>query len=594
MGRKSPPLNALRLAPSFLNLVKTNAVLINNRLSYKLTAETPRSLQPLQNHPSNKVLIYDTTLRDGIQRHGIACTLQDKIKIAHKLAQLQIPFIEAGWPGANDIDTQLFKHFQKNPLPSTQIVAFGSTRRPHKAAAEDTTLRSLLNAETQWVTIFGKSWDLHVTDALRIDPSENLAMIQTSVEYLRANGRNVIYDAEHWFDGYQANPDYALQTLNAAILGGADWLILCDTNGGTLPSQIATITATVQTWIETHYCDQPTPPKLGIHTHNDSGTATASALSAIDAGARMVHGTINGYGERCGNADLCSVIPNLQLKLNHPCLPPENLKTLTETSRYISEIVNLAADDHAPYIGRSAFAHKGGIHISAVERNPKTYEHIKPGEIGNHRHIVVSSSSGASTVLSKAKHYNIDLQKEDPATRRIINRVKELESNGYQFEAAEASFELLMRTELGLHQPMFQLRGFEVNYNVIQSDVQCNIGARAMIKALIKGQEVLEVAEGMGPVSALDKALHKALTRFFPEVETFHLTDYKVRILNSEAGTAAKVRVLVESSNGEQRWSTIGVSVNILEASYQAVAAGIEYGLHYAVKTQAEKTAARM
>ncbi|MEM9980274.1 MAG: citramalate synthase, partial [Cyanobacteria bacterium P01_D01_bin.2] len=297
----------------------------------------------MQNHPSKKVLIYDTTLRDGIQRHGIACTLQDKLKIAQKLAQIGIPYIEAGWPGANTIDTQLFQHLKKHPIPNTQIVPFGSTRRPHSQANQDPTLKALLNAETQWVTLFGKSWDLHVTDALKTSHDENLAMIQTSIEHLRVNGRNVIYDAEHWFDGYKANPTYALSTLTAAILGGADWLVLCDTNGGTLPTEIATITHQIQTWLQTHHSDLPSPPQLGIHTHNDSGTATASTLAAITAGARMVHGTINGYGERCGNADLCSVIPNLQLKMNHSCLPAENLKNLTETSRYISEIVNLAA-----------------------------------------------------------------------------------------------------------------------------------------------------------------------------------------------------------------------------------------------------------
>jgi len=553
-------------------------------------AEILMGPQPLQTHLAQKVLIYDTTLRDGIQRHGISCTLEDKIKILNRLAQLGIPFIEGGWPGANTIDTQLFEYLQKEPLRDTQVVAFGSTRRPHQTASESPTLQALLAANTQWLTIFGKSWDLHVTDALKVGLDENLAMIQDSVEFLRANGRHVIYDAEHWFDGYKANPAYALKTLEAAVLGGADWLVLCDTNGGTLPKEIEAIVTDVQVWLQTHYSDLAELPQIGIHTHNDSGTAVASALSAIDAGARMVHGTINGYGERCGNADLCSVIPDLQLKMGYACLPPQQLKTLTETSRFVSEIVNLAADDHAPYVGRSAFAHKGGIHISAVERNPKTYEHVEPSAVGNNRHIVVSSSSGASTVLSKARSYNIDLKKEDPVTRKIINRVKELEGKGYQFEAAEASFELLMRTELGLHQPMFQLRGFEVSYNVIQSDVQCNVGARAMIKAVVKGQEVLEVAEGMGPVAALDNALHKALVRFFPAVETFYLTDYKVRILNSEAGTAAKVRVLVESSDGEQRWSTIGVSVNILEASYQAVAAGIEYGLYRATTAKPRST----
>lgn len=531
---------------------------------------------------SRQVLIYDTTLRDGVQRHGISCTLEDKIKILQRLAQLGIPFVEGGWPGANTVDTQLFDYLKEHPLVDTQVVAFGSTRRPHQAASKSSTLKDLLEAQTQWLTIFGKSWDLHVTDALKVSLGENLAMILDSVEFLRSRGRHVIYDAEHWFDGYKANPDYALKTLNAAVLGGADWLVLCDTNGGTLPKEIESTVAVVKAWLQDNYSDLAELPQIGIHTHNDSGTAVASALAAVDAGARMVHGTINGYGERCGNADLCSVIPDLQLKMDYDCLPAQQLKSLTETSRFISEIVNLAADDHAPYVGRSAFAHKGGIHISAVERNPKTYEHVEPDTVGNSRHIVVSSSSGASTVLSKARRYGVDLKKNDPATRRIINRVKELEGKGYQFEAAEASFELLMLTELGLHQPMFQLRGFEVNYNVIQSDVLCNIGARAMIKASVQGQEVLEVAECMGPVSALDKALHKALVDFFPAVKRFHLTDYKVRILNSEAGTAAKVRVLAESSDGKARWSTIGVSVNILEASYQAVAAGIEYGLYRA------------
>lgn len=547
--------------------------------------------QPAQKGQSpTDVLIYDTTLRDGVQRHGIACTLEDKIKIIEKLTQLGVPFIEGGWPGANTVDTQLFEYLEQNPPIHTQVVAFGSTRRPHQTAAENPTLQALLAASTQWLTIFGKSWDLHVTDALKVSLDENLGMIQDSVEFLRANGRHVIYDAEHWFDGYKANPNYALKTLNAAILGGADWLVLCDTNGGCLPKEIEAIVNTVRIWIESNHSDLAELPKIGIHTHNDSGTAIASSLCAVDAGARMVHGTINGYGERCGNADLCSVIPDLQLKMNYNCLPSDRLKLLTATSRFVSEIVNLAADDHAPYVGRSAFAHKGGIHISAVERNPKTYEHIQPQSVGNDRHIVVSSSSGASTVLAKAKRYGIELKKDDPAMRQIINIVKDLESKGYQFEAAEASFELLMRTALNLHQPMFQLRGFEVNYNVIQSDVLCNIGARAMVKAAVKGQEVLEVAEGIGPVSALDKALRKALIDFYPIIESFYLTDYKVRILNSEAGTAAKVRVLVESSNGEQRWSTLGVSVNILEASYQAVAAGIEYGLYHAAKAHAEKT----
>jgi len=528
---------------------------------------------------ARKVLIYDTTLRDGIQRHGIACSLEDKIKIARKLDQIGVPFIEGGWPGANAVDTQLFEYFQQEPLAHSQLVAFGSTRRPHQRASENNMLKALLEANTQWLTIFGKSWDLHVTDALKVSLDENLAMIQDSVAFLRLHDRRVIYDAEHWFDGYKANPEYALKTLGAAVQSGAEWLVLCDTNGGTLPREVAAIAQQVQTWLGRYHEISPLP-RLGIHTHNDSGTAVAATLAAVEAGADMVHGTMNGYGERCGNADLCSVIPNLQLKMGHDCLSPHQLTNLTQTSRFVSEIVNLAPDDHAPYVGRSAFAHKGGIHISAVGRNPKTYEHICPEAIGNRRHIVVSSSSGASTVLAKAKSYNLELKKDDPVMRQIINEVKELESKGYQFEAAEASFELLMLKALGKHQPLFQLRGFEVSYDVLQSDVQCNIGARATVKVSVQGKDILEVAECMGPVSALDKALRKALVKFYPVIDRFYLTDYKVRILNSEAGTAANIRLLVESSNGDQRWSTIGVSVNILEASYQAVAAGIVYGLY--------------
>lgn len=543
------------------------------------------SMLPIK--PSRRVLIYDTTLRDGIQRHGISCSLEDKIKIARKLDQLGMPFIEAGWPGANAVDTQLFEHFQQQPLENAQLVAFGSTRRPHQQACADPMLKALLAANTLWLTIFGKSWDLHVTDALKVSLGENLAMIQDSVEFLRSQGRRVIYDAEHWFDGYKANREYALKTLESALKGGAEWLVLCDTNGGTLPKEVGEIVTDVQVWLQRYITDQQAEqanarllPQLGIHTHNDSGTAVAASLAAVDAGVQMVHGTINGYGERCGNADLCSVIPDLQLKMGRDCIAPAQLAALTPMSRFISETVNLAPDDHAPYVGRSAFAHKGGIHISAVERNAKTYEHICPEAVGNDRRIVISSSSGGSTILSKAKSYNIALEKDDPAVRRIAESVKQLESRGYQFEAAEASFEMLMLKELGRHQPMFQLKGFEVSYDVLQSDVQCNIGARATIKVCVGGVDVLEVAECMGPVSALDKALRKAIAKFYPIINSFYLTDYKVRILNSEAGTAANIRVLVESSNGDRRWSTIGVSVNILEASYQAVAAGIEYGLY--------------
>jgi 2-isopropylmalate synthase len=435
-------------------------------------------------------------------------------------------------------------------------------------------LQAILAAQTQWVTLFGKSWDLHVTEGLKTTLEENLAMIQDSIEYLRSQGRRLIYDGEHWFDGYKQNQAHAIDTLKTAMAAGAEWLVICDTNGGTLPHEIAAITQEVREQLGLDPEDE-NAPQLGIHAHNDAGTAVSNSLSAVMEGARMVQGTINGYGERCGNANLCTVIPNLQLKMGYDCLEAGKLSRLTDTSRKVSEIVNLAPDDHAPFVGRSAFAHKGGIHVSAVAKNPLTYEHISPEAIGNQRRIVISDQSGLSNVLSKASSFGIDLQKDDPACRQILQKLKELESEGYQFEAAEASFELLMREALGQRQAMFELKGFQVHCDMLQSESE----AIATIKVRVKGEDLLEVAEGNGPVSALDKALRKALVKFYPEIAEFHLTDYKVRILDSGSGTEAKTRVLIESSNGHQRWTTVGVSSNILEASYQAVVEGIEYGL---------------
>ena len=525
---------------------------------------------------SSNLCLYDTTLRDGAQREGIALSLPDKLKIAHQLDQLGIPFIEGGWPGANPKDAQFFLHLQEHPLQQAQVVAFCSTRRPQRRAATDPLLQALLSAGTRWVAIFGKSWDLHVTTGLQTSLEENLAMIHDTLTYLRSQGRQVIYDAEHWFDGFKANPDYALDTLRTAQAAGANWLVLCDTNGGTLPHEIQAITQTVLQSLDP---EQNHPPKLGIHAHNDGGTAVANSLAAVMAGARMVQGTINGYGERCGNANLCTLIANLQLKLGFACLSSEQLSQLTNTSRLVSEIVNLAPDDHAPFVGRSAFAHKGGIHVSAVQRNPLTYEHIAPAAIGNERRIVVSEQAGLSNVLSKAHLYGIDLTKEDPACRQILSQLKALEQEGYQFEAAEASFELLLREALGDRPPLFDVQGFQVHCDLLRRQGIVTSHALATIKITVNGQDILEVAEGNGPVSALDNALRKALVNFYPQIADFHLTDYKVRILDSAAGTSAKTRVLVESSNGERRWTTVGVSGNILEASYQAVVEGIEYGL---------------
>jgi 2-isopropylmalate synthase len=499
----------------------------------------------------------------------MALSFKDKIRIAHELDELGIPFIEGGWPGANPKDVHFFWHLKEHPLKQAQIVAFCSTRRPNIAAKDDKLLHAILSAETHWVTLFGKSWDLHVTAGLNTNLAENLAMIDDSISFLKQQGRRVIYDAEHWFDGYKNNPEYALKTLKTAADAGAEWLVLCDTNGGTLPYEITEIIQGIRDALP----DLKTP--LGIHTHNDAGMAEANAVMAIQSGVTMVQGTMNGYGERCGNANLCTLMPTLQLKLKRDCIQAEELTRLASTSRLVSEIVNLAPDDHAPYVGRSAFAHKGGIHVSAVQKNPLTYEHIQPELIGNQRRIVISDQSGLSNIILKAKSFGIDLDKDDPQCRELLKRLKGLEHEGYQFEAAEASFQLLMRSALGHRQEFFTLRGFHVN---------CDVGdqassAIATIKLEVNGKKLLEAAEGNGPVSALDHALRKALTKFYPAIANFTLTDYKVRILDGALGTGAKTRVLVESSDGKERWTTVGVSENILDASYHAVVEGIEYGL---------------
>jgi len=527
------------------------------------------------------IWIYDTTLRDGAQREGLSLSIEDKLRIAHKLDELGIPFIEGGWPGANPKDVQFFWQLTEEPLQQAEVVAFCSTRRPGKRADSDSMLQAILAAGTRWVTLFGKSWDLHVVDSLQTSLDENLSMIADTVSFLKEQGRRVIYDAEHWFDGYKANPDYARQTLASALHAGAEWLVLCDTNGGTLPHEVGRIVREVRQWLVEQVAagTLKRQPRIGIHTHNDADTAVANALTAVLEGAEMVQGTINGYGERCGNANLCSVIPNLQLKLAKPCLPPERLQQLTEASRFVSELANLAPDDHAPFVGLSAFAHKGGIHVSAVEKNPKTYEHIVPDAIGNRRRIVVSDQSGLSNILAKARSFGIELNRQDPTSRQLLTRLKELENEGYQFEAAEASFELLMREALGQRPSFFALRGFQVHCDNLPTEDYWKTRSLASVKVMVDDKEILEAAEGNGPVSALDKALRKALMNFYPAIAQFHLSDYKVRILDGRAGTDAKTRVLIESSDGQQRWTTVGVSGNIIEASYQAVVEGLEYGL---------------
>jgi 2-isopropylmalate synthase len=539
---------------------------------------------PLASNP-NRIWIYDTTLRDGTQREGLSVSLEDKLRIARQLDRLGVPFIEGGWPGANPKDVQFFWQLQEEPLKQAEVVAFCSTRRPHVSAAEDPLLQAILAAGTRWVTIFGKSWDLHVTEGLKCGLEENLEMIRDTITYLRSQGRRVIYDAEHWFDGYKHNRDYALKTLAAAIASGAEWLVLCDTNGGTLPHEVSEIVRHVVAEVQGCMGAEENVPQIGIHTHNDSDTAVANAIAAVMEGAKMVQGTINGYGERCGNANLCSLIPNLQLKLGYQCLADVQLPQLTEASRFVSEVVNLAPDEHAPFVGRSAFAHKGGIHVSAVERNPLTYEHIQPEQIGNRRRIVISDQAGISNVVAKARTFGIELDKHNPKARQILQRLKELESEGYQFEAAEASFDLLMREALGKRQQFFEIKGFQVHCDLVEG--RTNTNALATVKLTVNGQDILEAAEGNGPVAALDRALRKALVNFYPQIAQFELSDYKVRILDGHSGTAAKTRVLVESKNGHQRWTTVGVSPNILEASYQAVVEGLEYGLMLHVSVEA-------
>jgi 2-isopropylmalate synthase len=521
---------------------------------------------------STRLWIYDTTLRDGTQREGLSVSIEDKLRIARQLDKLGIPFIEGGWPGANPKDVQFFWQLKEQPLTQAEVVAFCSTRRPNVTAAEDPMLQAILAAGTRWVTIFGKSWDLHVTEGLKTSLAENLAMIQDTIEYLRSSGHRVIYDAEHWFDGYKHNSDYALKTLAAAIASGAEWLVLCDTNGGTLPHEISQIVQDVIKVV-------PPETQLGIHTHNDSDTAVANAMAAVIEGARMVQGTINGYGERCGNANLCSLIPNLQLKLGYTCLADNQLTQLTQASRFISEVVNLAPDEHAAFVGRSAFAHKGGIHVSAVERNPLTYEHIQPEQIGTIAELLYPNKLDLAMFWRKPALSALNSTSTTQPPAKFCKGSRNWKVKVINLRRLKQVLILLMREALGKRQQLFEIKGFQVHCDLVQGLENHNGNALATVKVAVNGQDILEAAEGNGPVAALDAALRKALVNFYPQIADFELTDYKVRILDGHTGTAAKTRVLVESRNGHQRWTTVGVSTNILEASYQAVVEGLEYGL---------------
>ncbi|MCX7963751.1 MAG: citramalate synthase [Candidatus Sumerlaea chitinivorans] len=514
------------------------------------------------------VLIYDTTLRDGEQGEFISYSLEDKIHIAQRLDDFGVDYIEGGWPGSNPKAINFFRKMKNIPLRHAKLAAFGSTRRKNMKASEDSQILTLLEAETPVVTIFGKTWDLHVHEALRVSLEENLEMIRDSVSFLKSHGREVIYDAEHFFDGFKSNEAYALQTLKAAEEAGADCIVLCDTNGGTMPTEIPAIMAKVRETVKL---------PIGVHTHNDAGMAVANSVVAVYHGATHVQGTINGYGERCGNADLIQVIPNLELKLKKRCLPPGKLRELTAVSHFVAEIANIPPDPRQPYVGQTVFAHKGGVHVSAVRRNPATYEHIPPETVGNVRRVLVSELSGQSNIQSKLEELGIDLAATSEDVKQIVQQIKELEADGYQFEAAEASFELLVKKAKGQYTPFFELKDFKVITYGKSPYAPCP--AEAIIRLNVKGKEHHVVADGDGPVNALDRALRKALSRAYPELEKVHLTDFKVRVINARAGTAAKVRVLIESSDGEQAWTTVGVSENIIEASWQALVDSIEYRL---------------
>jgi len=524
-----------------------------------------------------KVILYDTTLRDGTQGEDFSLTLEDKIRVALKLDELGIHYIEGGWPEANPKDTQFFEEIRNYNLKNSIVTAFGSTHHKDVSAENDKNLNALIKAKTRAVTIFGKSWTLHVKDALNTTLERNIALIRDSVAYLKQNVPEVIYDAEHFFDGFKDNPEYALATLRAAKDAGADVLVLCDTNGGSLPHEIGEIVETVRQ----HFPDAV----LGIHAHNDSDTAVANSLEAVRRGVRHVQGTMNGVGERCGNANLVSIIPNLCLKMNFECIPLENLKKLRHVSRYILELANLPSNKHQPFVGRSAFAHKGGVHISAVERNPRTYEHIEPELVGNRRRILVSDASGRATIKWKADEFGIKISRDDPVAMEVLETIKQLEMEGYQFEAAEASLELLINRAMGKSKKYFELIGFRVLDQKLHDDG--SPVAEATIQVRVGGKVEHTAAIGNGPVNALDNALRKALEKFYPQLKTMSLLDYKVRVLPGRAGTASKVRVLIESTDGVDQWGTVGVSHDILEASWQALVDSITYKMYKDEKVEA-------
>lgn len=514
-----------------------------------------------------RVEFYDTTLRDGAQSEDIAFSLTDKLRITERLDEFGVHFIEGGWPGSNPKDLSYFRDVKRLRLKNAKIVAFSSTMKPHGKPEDDENMRAVFDAETEFVTIVGKSWDLHVTDALKVSLDNNLRMIDRTITYLTGKGKHVFFDAEHFFDGYKRNEAYAMKVVEVALEAGAGMVVLCDTNGGSMPFEVHDIVQKVR---------KATTAHLGIHTHNDTENAVANSLMAVQAGCRHVQGTINGYGERCGNANLCSIIPNIILKMGYTGIRPDRLAHLRKLALFVDEMANFLPDKHRPYVGDSAFAHKGGIHVSAIRRNPETYEHIRPERVGNTQRVLVSDLSGESSILYKAKEFNIDIEKDRKLAREVVKKVKDLEMYGYQFEGAEGSLELLIKKALGVHKKYFDLIGFRImvekkekNHPVSEATILVKVGERVEHTAAL----------GKGPVNALDNALRKALHKFYPKLKEMNLVDYKVRVLSTKDGTQAPTRVLIESSDGKRTWGTVGVSENIIEASWQALVDGIDYKL---------------
>ncbi len=513
-----------------------------------------------------KIFIYDTTLRDGAQGGGINFSVEDKIRIAHKLDDFGFDYVEGGWPGSNPKDIKFFNEMKKNPLKKAKLCAFTMTRRKDSSPSKAPSLRKALEAETPVITLFGKSWILHVREVLKISPDENLKIIEDSISYLKKKGKEVIYDAEHFFDGFKDNREYAIKTLLAAEEGGADCIALCDTNGGTLPSEVKKIVKEVKNKVKI---------PLGIHAHNDNGMGVANTITAVEAGINHVQGTINGFGERCGNADLCTVIPNLQIKMGMDCLPESSLERMTELSLFVYEIANLIPFPNQPYVGERAFAHKGGTHVDAVRKIPRSFEHISPEKVGNSRKILTSELSGRSNIILKAKEFGIFLEKNSSHVKNLLSRVKKLEEKGYEFESADASLELLMMEELKKNKKFFESEGFSVHVGENKRGVFSEATVRVKVDERIEHT----AAEGDGPVDALANALYKALLKFYPQLKELKLIDYKVRIVNPHEGTAAATRVLIRFRDKIKTFTTVGVSPNIIEASWEALVNGANYKL---------------